>query len=192
MAALLTYEMARPKKSWSTSKNVSRWHRVLPPISMKVLWILRSSITKNATTAKTTASFVLDCGGQGVGERRLSRLLRRVKSGPVQKLVSFLRECGLRRSTNRCWSLIKAGAFDSLGGSRAQMMAGWKEPCRWGRLSRRIKPAVRDLFAGRIRTPKGRRQKFAGYSAWPNSRCFSMKKKCWFYVTAILSRHAND
>jgi DNA polymerase-3 subunit alpha len=71
---------------------------------------------------------------KGVGEKAVEQIIvAREKTGRFQSLFHFCENVDMRAANKQVMeSLIKAGAFDRLGGNRAQMMAGLQSATEHG------------------------------------------------------------
>lgn len=78
---------------------------------------------------------------KNVGENAVAAIIRaRKKGGKFLDLFDFCRRVDLRTVNKRVLeSLVKAGAFDSLGGHRAQLMAALDEAVEFGQMMQKAK-----------------------------------------------------
>ncbi|RKY23256.1 MAG: DNA polymerase III subunit alpha [Planctomycetota bacterium] len=89
---------------------------------------------------------------KGVGEKAVEQIIAvRQKVGHFQSLFHFCENVDLRAANKQVLeSLIKAGAFDRLGGNRAQMMAGLEKAMQIGSSLQQDKHSGQMNFFGQV------------------------------------------
>jgi DNA polymerase-3 subunit alpha len=135
-------------------------------------------------------------GVKGVGERAVEQIIAaREKAGRFQSLFQFCEHVDLRAVNKQVLeALIKAGAFDRLGGNRNQMMVGLERAMGSGA------SLQGDRLAGQMnlfgQTPaedySQDHQRLPDVPPWPEAQMLAFEKEVLgFYVTSNpLSHHA--
>ena len=147
MAALLTCDMDSTDK---VIKNISDCREqgieVLPPD------INTSGLS--FTVVGNSMRFGLGAV-KNVGAGAIEAILEARKDGPFKDLFDFCERVDLRRVNKRVIeSLIKCGAFDSTGATRAALMEGLEAAIElWPEVSRRSGPAPRSPCSAPKRSP---------------------------------------
>jgi DNA polymerase-3 subunit alpha len=133
---------------------------------------------------------------KGVGEKAVEQIIEaRKEAGRFQSLFHFCENVDLRAANKQVLeSLIKAGAFDRLGGNRAQMMAGLETAMENGASMQadRVKGQM-SFFQQTGQTDYSKdHQRLPEVPPWPEPQMLSYEKKVLgFYVTSNpLSHHA--
>ncbi|SEA06988.1 DNA polymerase III, alpha subunit [Desulfuromusa kysingii] len=140
MAALLTEDMENTDK---VIKNISEVRamgvEVLPPDI--------NASARSFTVAEEVMRFGLGAV-KGVGSAALDSIQEVRKDEPFTSLQDFCERVDLRKVNKKVVeALIKCGAFDSLGGKRAQFFAGLEEAMDIGqRLQRELESGQDSLF----------------------------------------------
>jgi DNA polymerase-3 subunit alpha len=124
-----------------------------------------------------------------------SILTARDEKGNFTSLADFCLQVDLRKVNKRVIeSLIKCGAFDSLGYSRAQLLAGLEESMEWAQGIDREREKKQITMFGGVQ-PGGRQgdPRLPEVSEWPeNQRLAAEKETLGFYLTGHpLSSHAH-
>ncbi|MCX5634148.1 MAG: DNA polymerase III subunit alpha [Phycisphaerae bacterium] len=135
---------------------------------------------------------------KGVGEKAVEQIIiSREKVGQFHSLFHFCENADLRLVNKQVIeSLIKAGAFDKLGGSRAQMMAGLETIMKAG-ANMQTDRASGQL--GLFESPETKKeyekdhQKLPDVPAWPEAQMLAYEKEVLgLYVTKNpLSKYAD-
>ncbi|WP_321370294.1 DNA polymerase III subunit alpha [uncultured Desulfuromusa sp.] len=141
MAALLTEDMENTDK---VIKNISEVRamgvEVLPPDI--------NASARSFTVAEDVMRFGLGAV-KGVGSAALDSIQQVRKDEPFSSLQDFCERVDLRKVNKKVVeALIKCGAFDSLGGKRAQFFAGLEEAMDIGQRQQREKESGQDSLFG--------------------------------------------
>jgi DNA polymerase-3 subunit alpha len=135
---------------------------------------------------------------KGVGEKAVEQMIiSREKLGRFHSLFHFCENVDLRLVNKQVIeSLIKAGAFDKLGGSRAQMTAALETAMKAGSgLQTDRASGQMGLFeAGAVKPDYNKdHQRLPDVPAWPEQQMLTYEKEVLgFYVTKNpLSKHAD-
>jgi len=135
---------------------------------------------------------------KGVGEKAVEQIISaRQEVGQFHSLFHFCENVDLRLVNKQVIeSLIKAGAFDKLGGSRAQMMAGLETAMRAGSnmQSDRASGQLGLFESGEVKKDYEKdHQKLPDVPAWPETQMLAYEKEVLgLYVTKNpLSEHAD-
>ena len=134
---------------------------------------------------------------KGVGEKAVEQIIAaREKVGRFQSLFHFCENVDLRAANKQVIeALIKAGAFDKLGGNRAQMMAGLEKAMQTGaRLQADKQNGQMNFFSqmtGEADYSEDH-QRLPNAAPWPEPQMLAYEKQVLgFYVTSNpLSHHA--
>jgi DNA polymerase-3 subunit alpha len=135
---------------------------------------------------------------KGVGEKAVQQIIAaREKAGRFKSLFHFCENVDLRAVNKQVLeALIKAGAFDTLGGSRAQMMAGLEKAMQIGSsMQADLHKGQMNFFAagafGQTDT-KADEQILPDVAPWAEQQMLTYEKEVLgFYVTSNpLSKHA--
>ncbi|MBE0536729.1 MAG: DNA polymerase III subunit alpha [Phycisphaerae bacterium] len=136
MAALLTYEMGNTDKVVEyIGESKEMGIEVLPPDINESFTDF--TVVYSRDHDHKTGSGVIRFGlaaVKGVGEKAVEQIIAaRQQVGRFRSLYHFCEHVDLRAANKQVMeALIKAGAFDNLGGSRAQMMAGLEKAMQVG------------------------------------------------------------
>ena len=134
---------------------------------------------------------------KGVGERAVEQIIAaREKVGRFKNLFHFCENVDMRAVNKQvAEALIKAGAFDNLGGSRAQMMAGLENAMQLGAsMQADAQSGQMNFFAaGGLDADDDEAHSLPDVPAWPEMQMLTYEKDVLgFYVTSNpLSRHAD-
>ncbi len=134
MAALLTYEMGNTEKVVDYIGECKEMGiEVLAPDINESLVDFTPLYKRHEESQKGVIRFGL-AAVKGVGERAVEQIIvSRQKAGQFKSLFQFCENVDLRAVNKQVMeSLIKAGAFDKLGGNRAQMVAGMENAMQNG------------------------------------------------------------
>ncbi|MHC4544396.1 MAG: DNA polymerase III subunit alpha, partial [Planctomycetota bacterium] len=134
---------------------------------------------------------------KGVGEKAVEQIIAaRQEIGRFQSLFHFCENVDLRAANKQIVeALIKAGAFDRLGGNRAQMMAGLEKAMQIGASFQADKQNGQMNFFGQMTQDKDYsldHQSLPNIPPWPELQMLAFEKQVLgFYVTSNpLSHHA--
>jgi len=134
---------------------------------------------------------------KGVGEKAVEQIIAaRQKTGRFRSLFHFCENVDLRAANKQVLeSLIKAGAFDKLGGGRAQMMAGLEKAMEHGSSLQSDRQAGQMNFFGQMADQidyAKDHQRLPEVAPWPEPQMLAFEKEVLgFYVTSNpLSHHA--
>ncbi len=134
---------------------------------------------------------------KGVGEKAVEQIIAaREKIGRFQSLFHFCENVEMRAANKQVIeSLIKAGAFDRLGGNRAQMMAGLEKAMEYGSTLQADKINGQMSFFTQMTGQADYAQDYhhlPNVAPWPEPQMMAFEKQVLgFYVTSNpLSHHA--
>jgi DNA polymerase-3 subunit alpha len=134
---------------------------------------------------------------KGVGEKAVEQIIAaREKNGRFRSLFHFCENVDLRAANKQVIeSRIKAGAFDRLGGNRAQMTAGLEKAMQIGAGLQADRQNGQMNFFGRITEESDYSkdyQQLPDVAPWPEPQMLAYEKQVLgFYVTSNpLSHHA--
>jgi DNA polymerase-3 subunit alpha len=199
MAALLTYEMDNTDKIVEYIAECAQMGiKVLPPdvnqsgVDFTPLYVE----LENGEKKKGVIRFGL-AAVKGVGEKAVEQIIAaREKVSRFQSLFHFCENVDLRAANKQVVeSLIKAGAFDALGGNRAQMIAGLEKAMEVGASQQADKHNGQMSFFGHIAgVPdySADHHSLPHVTPWPEAQMLVYEKEVLgFYVTSNpLSHHA--
>jgi DNA polymerase-3 subunit alpha len=124
-----------------------------------------------------------------------SILSARGEKGNFTSLADFCLKVDLRKVNKRVIeSLVKCGAFDSLGFSRAPLLAGLEEAMEWAQDVEREKANRQITMFGEFQNGRGKTEpRLPEIPAWPeNQRLAAEKETLGFYLTGHpLSSHVH-
>jgi len=134
---------------------------------------------------------------KGVGGKAVEQIIAaREKVGRFQSLFHFCENADLRAANKQVLeALIKAGAFDKLGGNRAQMMAGLEKAMGYGTSLQTDKQNGQMSFFSQMAGETDYAQdhhSLPNVAPWPEPQMLAYEKQVLgFYVTSNpLSHHA--
>jgi DNA polymerase-3 subunit alpha len=199
MAALLTYEMDNTDK---VVDYINECHQmgieVRPPdinesgVNFTPLYEQESDGREKKGVIRFGLAAV-----KGVGEKAVEQIIAaRRQIGRFQSLFHFCENVDLRAANKQVLeSLIKAGAFDKLGGNRAQMMAGLERAMENGAGLQADKLAGQMNFFGQMSGASDYskdHKRLPSVAPWPEPQMLAYEKEVLgFYVTSNpLSHHA--
>ncbi len=202
MAALLTYEMDNTDKIVDYIAECSQMGiEVLAPdinesgVDFTPLYKQKTEDGKH--TDRGVVRFGL-AAVKGVGGKAVEQIIAaRKEVGRFQSLFHFCENVDLRAANKQVLeSLIKAGAFDRLGGNRAQMMAGLEMAMENGASLQSDKIKGQMSFfqqAGQTDYSKDHKR-LPEVTPWPEPQMLTYEKQVLgFYVTSNpLSHHAEN
>ncbi len=136
---------------------------------------------------------------KGVGEKAVEQIIAaRKEVGKFESLFHFCENVDLRAANKQVLeSLIKAGAFDELGGNRAQMMAGLERAMENGASLQVDRHNGQMSFFGQMTGDSDYSQdhkRLPHADPWPEPQMLAYEKQVLgFYVTSNpLSHHAEE
>jgi len=199
MAALLTYEMDNTDKVVDYINECSQMGiEVLPPdinesgVDFTPLYEEGVDGRKKKGVIRFGLAAV-----KGVGEKAVEQIIAaRKQVGRFQSLFHFCENVDLRAANKQVLeSLIKAGAFDKLGGTRPQMMAGLEMAMENGAGLQADKQAGQMNFFGQMSGESDYskdHKRLPSVAPWPEPQMLAYEKEVLgFYVTSNpLSHHA--
>ena len=199
MAALLTFEMDNTEKIVDYIGECGQMNiRVMPPdinesgVDFTPLY----EKDENDERKKGVIRFGL-AAVKGVGEKAVEQIIAaRNKVDKFQSLFHFCENVDLRAANKQVLeALIKSGAFDNLGGNRAQMMAGLEKAMQNGAGMQSDKQAGQMNFFGQMTSGNDYskdHQQLPHVAPWPEPKMLAFEKEVLgFYVTSNpLSHHA--
>jgi DNA polymerase III subunit alpha len=199
MAALLTYEMGDTDKVVDYIAECGEMGiKVLAPdinesgVDFTPLYVEE----ENGAKKKGVIRFGL-AAVKGVGEKAVEQIIvAREKVGRFQSLFHFCENADLRAANKQVLeSLIKAGAFDELGGNRAQMLAGLERAMDVGANLQADKHSGQMSFFGQttgVPDYSADHHSLPHIAPWPEAQMLAYEKQVLgFYVTSNpLSHHA--
>ncbi|MHC5095130.1 MAG: DNA polymerase III subunit alpha [Planctomycetota bacterium] len=199
MAALLTYEMGNTDKVVEYIEECKVMGiEVLPPdinesfVDFTVVYNEEHDHRKDSGVIRFGLAAV-----KGVGEKAVEQIIKaRERAGYFKNLFHFCENVDLRAVNKQVLeALIKGGAFDSSGGSRAQMMAGLERAMQMGASMQSDAASGQMNFFGDGGFGAGDQtdeQSLPDVQPWPEPMMLQFEKDVLgFYVTSNpLSKHA--
>ncbi|MFZ0034498.1 MAG: DNA polymerase III subunit alpha [Sedimentisphaerales bacterium] len=190
MAALLTYEMDNTDKVVSYIAECGKMNiEVLAPDINESGVDFTPLYKGHGEDRKGVIRFGL-AAVKGVGEKAVEQIITaREKIGRFQSLFHFCENVDLRAANKQVLeSLIKAGAFDRLGGNRAQMIAGLEKAMQTGSQLQTDKQNGQMNFlsqtVGRADYSEDH-QRLPNVAPWPEPQMLAYEKEVLgFYVTS--------
>ena len=189
MAALLTYEMGNTDKVVEYIAECSGMNiEVLAPDINESSVDFTPLYKGHGGEKKTVIRFGL-AAVKGVGEKAVEQIIAaREKVCRFQSLFHFCENVDLRAANKQVIeALIKAGAFDRLGGNRAQMMAGLEKAMQIGSASQTDRQSGQMNFFGQISSKSDYSYDHEGLpdvSPWSEPVMLAYEKQVLgFYVT---------
>jgi DNA polymerase-3 subunit alpha len=198
MAALLTYEMDNTDKIVDYIAECTQMGiEVLAP-DINESGVDFTPLYEEGESSKKVIRFGL-AAVKGVGEKAVEQIIAaREQTGGFKSLFHFCENVDLRSANKQVLeSLIKAGAFDKLGGGRAQMMAGLESAMENGASLQSDKLSGQMNFFGQIAGGddySNDHKKLPNVPPWPEPQMLAYEKEVLgFYVTSNpLSHHAES
>jgi DNA polymerase-3 subunit alpha len=188
MAALLTYEMDNTDKVVDYIAECKRMDiEVLPPDINESL--VDFTPLYRDDDKKGVIRFGL-AAVKGVGEKAVEQIISaREKIGRFQSLFHFCENVDLRAVNKQVLeALIKAGAFDRLGGNRAQMMTGLEKAMQIGSQLQADRQNGQMNFFGQMAEGDDYSQdhkSLPNVPPWPEPQMLAFEKQVLgFYVTS--------
>ncbi|MCH7559211.1 MAG: DNA polymerase III subunit alpha, partial [Planctomycetes bacterium] len=199
MAALLTYEMDNTEKVVDYITECRRMGiEVLAPdinesgVDFTPLYVQAKDEQEKRGVVRFGLAAVKGVGGKAVEQI----IAAREEVGKFQSLFHFCENVDLRAASKQVLeSLIKAGAFDKLGGNRAQMIAGLENAMENGASLQADKQKGQMSFFGQMTEESDYSkdyQRLPEVAPWPELQMLTFEKQVLgFYVTSNpLSHHA--
>ncbi len=204
MAALLTFEMGNTDKVVEYISECSNMGIEVTAPDINESGVDFTPLYKNgdgpSTSLGTGKKGVIRFGlaaVKGVGEKAVEQIIAaRNKIGRFQSLFHFCENVDTRAANKQVMeSLIKAGAFDRLGGNRAQMMAGLQSAMEHGADTQTDKLNGQMRFFAQTASPDySQDHKRLPYAdPWPEQMMLMYEKEVLgFYVTSNPLSHCAE
>jgi DNA polymerase-3 subunit alpha len=196
MAALLTYEMGNTDKVVDYIGECTQMGIEVMAPDINESGVYFTPIYKGNGEKKGVIRFGL-AAVKGVGEKAVEQIIAaRERVGRFESLFHFCENVDLRAANKQVLeALIKAGAFDRLGGNRAQMMVGLEKAMEIGTSLQADKHNGQMNFFGQLGGEADYSQdhhRLPNVDPWPESQMLAYEKQVLgFYVTSNpLSHHA--
>jgi len=199
MAALLTYEMDNTDKVVDYIGECARMNIEILPPDINESGVDFTPLYKDNDDAGNKIGVIRFglAAVKGVGEKAVEQIITARRSvGRFQSLFHFCENVDLRAVNKQVIeALIKAGAFDRLGGHRAQMIAGLEKAIQIGSELQADKQNGQMTFFGQIAGGNDYSQdhkQLPSIPPWPEMQMLVYEKQVLgFYVTSNpLSHHA--
>ncbi len=196
MAALLTYEMDNTDKIVDYIAECGKMDIEVMPPDINESGVDFTPLYKGHGDDKSGVIRFGLAAVKGVGQKAVEQIIAaREKTGRFQSLFHFCENVDLRAANKQVLeALIKAGAFDRLGGNRAQMMAGLEKAMQIGTTSQADKQNGQMSFFGQMQDQDYAKdaQRLPQAPPWPEPQMLAYEKQVLgFYVTSNpLSHHA--
>jgi len=196
MAAVLTYEMGNTDKVVEYIGECTRMGIEVTAPDVNESGVDFTPLYKGHGEDKTGVIRFGLAAVKGVGEKAVEQIIvAREKVGRFKSLFHFCESVDLRAANKQVIdALIKAGAFDRLGGNRAQMMAGLERAMGIGGGLQADKQNGQMNFFGQMSDEDYSRdaQRLPNIEPWPEMQMLAFEKEVLgFYVTSNpLSHHA--
>ncbi len=198
MAALLTYEMGNTDKvvEYIAECREMAIEVMAPDVNESGVDFM--PLYKNEDDTKNKKGVIRFglAAVKGVGEKAVEQIIAaRQETGRFQSLFHFCENVDLRAANKQVIeALIKAGAFDRLGGNRAQMMAGFENAMQVGASLQADKQNGQMTFFGQTGENDYSldHKRLPDVPPWPELQMLAYEKQVLgFYVTSNpLSHHA--
>jgi len=196
MAALLTYEMGNTDKVVDYINECAEMDIEVMAPDINESGVYFTPVYKGNGEKKGVIRFGL-AAVKGVGEKAVEQIIvAREKTSRFESLFHFCENVDLRAVNKQTLeSLIKAGAFDRLGGNRHQMMAGMEKAMQIGVNLQADRQNGQMTFFGQITGQADYSQdhkQLPNVAPWPEPQMLAYEKQVLgFYVTSNpLSHHA--
>jgi len=197
MAALLTYEMGNTDKVVDYIGECGDMSiEILPPdINESDVDFTPLYKGKSGEKNKGVIRFGL-AAVKGVGEKAVEQIINaRNQQGRFKSLFHFCETVDLRAANKQVIdALIKAGAFDHLGGNRAQMAAGMERAIQNGALIQADKEKGQGSLFGADDTDYAQdKHQLPDVAPWPEQMMLNYEKQVLgFYVTSNPLAHCAE
>ncbi|MHC4159887.1 MAG: DNA polymerase III subunit alpha, partial [Planctomycetota bacterium] len=197
MAASLTYEMDNTDKVVDYIAECKKMGTEVQPPDINESGVDFTPLYKGAGKDKKGVIRFGLAAVKGVGEKAVEQIITaREKISRFQSLFHFCENVDLRVANKQVLeALIKAGAFDRLGGNRAQMTAGLEKAMQIGARLQADKQNGQMNFFGQLQQDS-KYEKDAEHlpnvPPWPETQMLTFEKQVLgFYITSNpLSHHA--
>jgi DNA polymerase-3 subunit alpha len=196
MAALLTYEMGDTDKVVEYIAECTNMGIEVTAPDINESGVDFTPLYKETDGKKGMIRFGL-AAVKGVGEKAVEQIIAaRDKIGRFQSLFHFCENVDMRAANKQVMeSLIKAGAFDRLGGNRAQMMAGLQSAMEHGADTQTDKLNGQMRFFGQEASPDYSQDhnRLPYAEPWPEQMMLMYEKEVLgFYVTSNPLSHCAE
>ncbi len=199
MAALLTYEMGSTEKIVEyIGECADMGIEVLPPDVNESGVDFTPLYKETGEQQKGVIRFGL-AAVKGVGGKAVEHIIQaRKTAGRFKSLFHFCENVDLRAVNKQVIdALIKAGAFDHLGGNRPQMIAGLEKAMEVGSSLQSDRAKGQMNFFGQMATPADYgedHKRLPDVAPWPEQQMLAYEKQVLgFYVTSNpLSHHGEE
>jgi DNA polymerase-3 subunit alpha len=196
MAALLTYEMGDTDKVVEYIAECTNMGIEVTAPDINESGVDFTPLYKETDGKKGMIRFGL-AAVKGVGEKAVEQIIAaREKVGRFQSLFHFCENVDMRAANKQVMeSLIKAGAFDRLGGNRAQMMAGLQSAMEHGADTQTDKLNGQMRFFGQEASPDYSQDhnRLPYAEPWPEQMMLMYEKEVLgFYVTSNPLSHCAE
>jgi DNA polymerase-3 subunit alpha len=196
MAALLTYEMGDTDKVVEYIAECTDMGIEVTAPDINESGVDFTPLYKETNGKKGMIRFGL-AAVKGVGEKAVEQIIAaREKIGKFQSLFHFCENVDPRAANKQVMeSLIKAGAFDRLGGNRAQMMAGLESAMQVGARAQSDKQSGQLRFFGQQAQPDYSQDhtRLPNVPPWPEQMMLAFEKEVLgFYVTSNPLSHCAE
>jgi DNA polymerase-3 subunit alpha len=196
MAALLTYEMSDTDKVVEYISECTAMGVEVTAPDINESGVDFTPLYKENDGKKGMIRFGL-AAVKGVGEKAVEQIIvAREKLGRFQSLFHFCENVDMRAANKQVMeSLIKAGAFDRLGGNRAQMMAGLQSAMEHGADTQTDKLNGQMRFFGQETSPDYSQDhnRLPYADPWPEQMMLMYEKEVLgFYVTSNPLSHCAE
>jgi len=195
MAALLTYEMGNTDKVVAYINECNEMGITVSAPDINESGVDFTPVYKHGDK-KGVIRFGL-AAVKGVGEKAVEQIIvARDKVGRFESLFHFCENVDLRAANKQTIeALIKAGAFDRLGGNRHQMMDGMEKAMEIGSSLQADRNTGQMSFFGQVTRETDYSQdhkQLPSVAPWPEQQMLAYEKEVLgFYVTSNpLSHHA--
>ncbi len=198
MAALLTYEMGNTDKVVDYIGECRKMDIEILPPDINESGVDFTPLYKGRVKDKKPVIRFGLAAVKGVGAKAVEQIIvAREKVSKFQSLFHFCENVELRAANKQVIeALIKAGAFDHLGGNRAQMIAGLEQAMQNGSTMQSDKQSGQmNLFAGGDDQSDYSRdhEKLPQVAPWPEPMMLNYEKQVLgFYVTSNPLSHCAE
>ena len=196
MAALLTYDCDVTEKvvDYITECKTDLKIDILPPDVNESGALFTPIYQENAQGEREGAIRFGLAGVKGVGEKAVERIIAaREEVGRFRDLYHFCETVDSRAANKQVIeALIKAGAFDHLGGNRNQMVTGLEAAIRCGASLQSDRQRGQMNLFGQMAEQEEEEVRLPDVPPWPEAQLLAYEKAVLgFYVTSNpLSHHA--
>ncbi|UCF42350.1 MAG: DNA polymerase III subunit alpha [Planctomycetota bacterium] len=196
MAAVLTYEVDNTDKIVDYIAECGKMDIEVMPPDINESGVDFTPLYKGRGDDKSGVIRFGLAAVKGVGQKAVEQIIdARERVGRFQSLFHFCENVDLRAANKQVLeALIKAGAFDRLGGNRAQMMAGLEKAMQIGTTFQADKQNGQMSFFGQMKDQDYAKdaQRLPQTPPWPEPQMLAYEKQVLgFYVTSNpLSHHA--